>query len=493
MSPTLIPKPDDWPDFIDVCGFAFLNTAGHFKPPDDLNDFLGAGPAPIYVGFGSIVVEDPRKLTRIVFEAIRRTGQRAVVSKGWGNLDIEESQVSPDIFMLQHCPHDWLFQHVSCVVHHGGAGTTAAGLLFGRPTVIVPFFGDQPFWGAVVSRAGAGPDPVPYKTLTAENLASAILQSLQPSILHTAGRIGRLQQTEDGVQGARASFHRHLRLDKLRCSICPDRPAVWWVQHAHIKLSAFAASVLAEEGLIDPRHVVRYRTQEYDTTRDPRGPFYAIAGVLYGLACCFVRGTGQIPEWINSFWLIISRKSMHRRSYGFRNTAFSTAGPWGMTPTQNSSGQAQFENRTQDPLSQSGAHPAGQGKKVSLTERFHNRQDEIEGGGHGLSGSQTVPLPESDLEHTFTRFKAKGEGTKAQRAFVEFRFYTGRLIKQFFLLIILLPTDITLGVSKGYHNSPNYYHDPTVEALPMVTGFRSGLQAAKKVSYLLLLHLCLRR
>ena len=82
-------------------------------------------------------------MTKLIFEAVKMTGQRALVSKGWGGLGGSELSIPDGVFMLGNCPHDWLFQHVSCVVHHGGAGTTAAGIALGRPTVIVPFFGDQ--------------------------------------------------------------------------------------------------------------------------------------------------------------------------------------------------------------------------------------------------------------------------------------------------------------------------------------------------------------
>lgn len=110
-----------------------------YKPPADLVDFIHRGPKPIYIGFGSIVVEDPQQFTTTILEAVRQAGVRAVISRGWNSLD---GNSSPDIFYLDECPHEWLFQHVSAVVHHGGAGTTACGLRYGRPTVIVPFFGE---------------------------------------------------------------------------------------------------------------------------------------------------------------------------------------------------------------------------------------------------------------------------------------------------------------------------------------------------------------
>ena len=97
----------------------------------------------MYIGFGSIVVDDPDSMTKLFFEAVKKSGQRALVSKGWGGFGGD--QIPDSVFMLGNVPHDWLFKRVSCVVHHGGAGTTAAGIALGKPTVVVPFFGDQPF------------------------------------------------------------------------------------------------------------------------------------------------------------------------------------------------------------------------------------------------------------------------------------------------------------------------------------------------------------
>ncbi|EEY18375.1 conserved hypothetical protein [Verticillium alfalfae VaMs.102] len=138
-SPALVPKPVDWPPHIDVCGF-FFRDAPAYTPPDDLARFLNAGPPPVYIGFGSIVLDDPDKITRIVLEAVESTGARAIISKGWADLAGSENE---NIYWIGDCPHEWLFQHVAAVVHHGGAGTTACGLKNGKPTTIVPFFGDS--------------------------------------------------------------------------------------------------------------------------------------------------------------------------------------------------------------------------------------------------------------------------------------------------------------------------------------------------------------
>lgn len=154
-SPALMPKARDWPPhigicifyqrlcdavltFSDVCGFFFRETPA-YNPPAELVEFLNSGPPPIYIGFGSIVVDNPQRLMDVVLEAVSRTGVRAIISRGWSEMS---GNTSGNIFYIDDCPHEWLFQHVAAVVHHGGAGTAACGLRNGRPTVVVPFFGE---------------------------------------------------------------------------------------------------------------------------------------------------------------------------------------------------------------------------------------------------------------------------------------------------------------------------------------------------------------
>ncbi len=250
-SPALIPKPKDWGPHISISGFYFLSLANNFTPEPDLAAFLEAGPPPVYIGFGSIVVDDPSAMTKLIFEAIRKTGQRALVSKGWGGFGTDSLGVPEGVFMLGNVPHDWLFKHVSCVVHHGGAGTTAAGIALGRPTVVVPFFGDQPFWGAMVAKAGAGPLPVHSKHLTADNLAAAILEALKPTTLERAQELGDKIKTEQGTQVGAKSFHDSLDMEALRCQLSPKRVATWRIKRTNCRISPFAATTLSNEGLLD--------------------------------------------------------------------------------------------------------------------------------------------------------------------------------------------------------------------------------------------------
>lgn len=246
----MIPKPRDWGHNINIAGFYFLSLASSYTPSPDLAAFLQSGSTPIYIGFGSIVVDDPDALTRAVFEATQLAGVRALVATGWGSLG-GATPVPPNILLLNSCPHDWLFERVSCVVHHGGAGTTAAGIAAGKPTVIVPFFGDQPFWGSMIARAGAGPQPIPFKALTASNLAAAITAALQPKIVEDAKVLGGKITNEQGSDLGARYFHDRLPLGIMCCSVGPRRVAAWKVRKSDIKLSALAACVLRKEGLLD--------------------------------------------------------------------------------------------------------------------------------------------------------------------------------------------------------------------------------------------------
>ena len=250
-SPALIPKPKDWGQHIFVSGFYFLDLAENYTPHPDLAAFLDAGAPPIYIGFGSIVVDDPNAMTELIFETVRLTGRRALVSKGWGGLGANGLSISNDIFMLDNVPHDWLFRRVCCVVHHGGAGTTAAGIALGKPTVIVPFFGDQPFWGAMIARAGAGPSPILIKHLTSTKLADGILQALTPQALERAQELGARIAREKGSQKGAESLHHALGIDNLRCNLVHNRPAVWRIRRTKVRLSAFAATTLVNEGLLE--------------------------------------------------------------------------------------------------------------------------------------------------------------------------------------------------------------------------------------------------
>jgi sterol 3beta-glucosyltransferase len=201
VSPHVLPPPPDWDPASILTGYWFLDAAPGWQPPDDLLAFLDAGPAPVYVGFGSMAVQDPVRTTRTVLQALERAGQRAVLAAGWGGLRAEDLPES--VYMLESAPHDWLFPRMAAVVHHGGAGTLAAGLRAGKPTLVCPFLADQTFWGWRAAGLKVGPEPLPYKRWTVEKLAEAIRLTATDAGMRTrAAALGEKIRSEDGVRRA---------------------------------------------------------------------------------------------------------------------------------------------------------------------------------------------------------------------------------------------------------------------------------------------------
>ncbi|KAF3020893.1 hypothetical protein E8E15_008711 [Penicillium rubens] len=479
-SPALLPKPRDWADHIDICGFSVLPAKSDYKPPKEIDDFLKAGPTPLYVGFGSIVVENQVRLTQIVFEAIKNAGQRAIISKGWGNLGVDGVDVPDNILIIGNVPHDWLFQHVSCVIHHGGAGTTAAGLALGRPTIIVPFFGDQQFWGGIVGVARAGPMPVPYKQLTVEKLTEAIKTALKPSTQDKAQEIANKMRNESGVKDGVRSFHRHLNLKTLRCAICPNRPAVWHIKHTSIGLSAFAAAVLVEMGALKPQNVALNRASEYDTYRNPAGPISAGAQVLVGAIANFVTGIGEVPYEVVSDFVTTGRAIRHTR----QSSRPSSRSSW------------RRSRRSQDPVVESDE------EQYHEPAEYHG-PSECHGLGRSNNDDDLMSLDTNDNENDNVRHNKMNdnlpasacgqrqgkpvdqtellsyiESPKGHGVIYEIRTHGSRMSKKFLKNILWLPTDLALSLSKGFHNAPMLYHDPMVKEMPKVISFRSGLEAA---------------
>jgi sterol 3beta-glucosyltransferase len=197
-SPHVLPRPDDWDADTTITGYWFLDAAADWTPPAGLTDFLSAGKPPVYIGFGSMGSKSPEEVTHTTLKALALSGQRGVLASGWGGMS--QADLSETVHMIASAPHSWLFPQMAAVVHHGGAGTTAAGLRAGVPSIIVPFFGDQPFWGRRVAKLGVGPNPIPRQRLTAERLAEAITQSVSDQAMRQrAADLGAKIRAEDGV------------------------------------------------------------------------------------------------------------------------------------------------------------------------------------------------------------------------------------------------------------------------------------------------------
>lgn len=198
----VLPRPKDWSESTYVTGYWFLDDEPAWTPPDSLIHFLRSGPPPVYIGFGSM--GNPRKaaeMTELSLKALELSGQRGILATGWNGMS-GDRHLPETAYVLESAPHSWLFPQMLAVVHHGGAGTSAAGVRAGVPSIIVPHAVDQPMWGRRIAELGVGPEPIPRKLLSAERLAQAIRATTDPSIRARATDLGRKVRAENGVTRA---------------------------------------------------------------------------------------------------------------------------------------------------------------------------------------------------------------------------------------------------------------------------------------------------
>jgi sterol 3beta-glucosyltransferase len=201
-SELLFSHSNKWGKNICTTGSWLVETEKKFTPPTALVQFIEKGETPIYIGFGSMKDVDSFSMTlKMITEALSITKQRAVVALGWSKLN-NDAPIPENIFLIESIPHSWLFTKMKMVVHHGGAGTTAAGLTAGKPSIIIPHNADQPAWGLRVYELGVGAKPIKKTKLTANRLAAAILFAMQPAIVENAAMLGTKLRTEHGVTNA---------------------------------------------------------------------------------------------------------------------------------------------------------------------------------------------------------------------------------------------------------------------------------------------------
>ncbi|MFF3611855.1 glycosyltransferase [Streptomyces sp. NPDC002580] len=195
FSPAVVPRPPDWGPNVHLTGY-WHDPQPTWEPPRQLVDFLADGPPPVYVGFGSMKSGDPEKTDGVVRAALRRAGLRGVLAG-------DPATGEEDMLVVGDTSHAWLFPRMAAVVHHGGAGTTAAALRAGRPSLVCPFFGDQGYWGSRVHDLGAGPEPLPVRDLTVAALARR-LRALTRNTVHAeaARGLGAALRAEDGTARA---------------------------------------------------------------------------------------------------------------------------------------------------------------------------------------------------------------------------------------------------------------------------------------------------
>jgi UDP:flavonoid glycosyltransferase YjiC (YdhE family) len=197
VSPVVLPPPRDWPAHIHTTGYWFT-PSGVYQPPPELCAFLEGGPPPVYIGFGSMSIRNPEATTRLLIDAIQRSGQRAIIYRGWAGL--HSADLPPQVYMIDSVPHDWLFPRMSAVIHHGGAGTTAAALRAGVPSCAVAHLGDQPYWGRRLHALGVGLPPISRHLLSADGLSRTLeLLARRADIRQRAAALGERIRAEDGV------------------------------------------------------------------------------------------------------------------------------------------------------------------------------------------------------------------------------------------------------------------------------------------------------
>jgi sterol 3beta-glucosyltransferase len=200
VSPTVLPPAPDSAHRANVVGYFFLDSPADYQPPAELVRFLEVGTPPVCVTFGSMLHRASDRIADSVMDVMRITGQRAIILTGWDGWKGRDS--SDNVLFLESAPHDWLLPRCKSIIHHGGAGTTAAGLRAGIPNIVIPFAGDQMFWGKRVHTIGAGPRPINVKSLTAARLASALIEADESVLRNRAQLTGRAIRNEDGVREA---------------------------------------------------------------------------------------------------------------------------------------------------------------------------------------------------------------------------------------------------------------------------------------------------
>ncbi len=196
----VFPKPADWSDHVHITGYWFLEEKSDWKPPEELLSFLEKGNPPIYIGFGSIKDKSKaEETTRMVLDALQETGYRGIIALGEKGM-VELDDLADNVFVLERAPHSWLFPKMAAVIHHGGAGTTAAGLHAGVPSIIIPYTNDQFAWGLRIEELAVGSKPIPRKKLSSKKLAQAINFALTEEIKQNAKELGKKISSENGAQ-----------------------------------------------------------------------------------------------------------------------------------------------------------------------------------------------------------------------------------------------------------------------------------------------------
>ncbi|MCJ1462396.1 hypothetical protein MMC07_000997 [Pseudocyphellaria aurata] len=466
-SPAVIPKPKDWGPHISVSGYCSLSVTSNYAPEPDLAAFLGAGQPPLYFMFESKAI-DSDTIAKLITAAVEKTGQRALISSEGGFL-AGTLQRSENLFILDQVPHEWLFEQVSCIIHHGSFEITAAAVSSGKPSVVVPFYGDQPFWGASISKAGACPPPIPCKKLNSENLATCILEALNPTYAERAIKLGHQIQHEDGCDVAAKSFHRQLELDNHRCALAPNLTAVWRLTKTDIRLSAFAAATLSNEGLIEFNDLRLYRPREYNLEQGPMDPISGGTSALLATVGGLMVGILDLPvEIVRS---IVARSS---------------EGASGAETSRVPTAENQTRGEILTPASSRSSFLMEQTSQVSTSAKTSNKgfksassafnagfYEEISGGKQSARSTNGKPNRSPSDEGSASSSTVSGPSLDAAVG-------AGKGLSRIVETSLKMPLDFTLGLARGFRNAPKMYGDDTVRPAEKVKGFRSGIKVASK-------------
>lgn len=337
-SPSFVPKPDDWPEQCRVVGtFNFkeraTNKDGDEPTPAPKFDPIAAGLGeadewlrqegagkPVFIGFGSMVIENPEKLQEIITSAAAEVGCRIIVQSGWTNIDVSNCKNAEDLDKqldftgplcqnIGRCPHDWLLPLCSAVVHHGGAGTTAAGLKHSLPTFVCPFFADQYMWSEMVARANVGPSPCPVKDLTKDILVERLKELTSDALKENAIKLSREMHEENGIEGGLSHLMDGVPVHNMFCDV---NMLLGIVKRAHhrvvgtkIKLSDEVAAALEAVKISwssEPLGVFRVsglrleqiNIVDYNTVGNVQNCTH---GMMYGITGCFFNTLDALLMW----------------------------------------------------------------------------------------------------------------------------------------------------------------------------------------------------
>jgi sterol 3beta-glucosyltransferase len=197
ISPSLLPKPADWPSNAYICG-QWLRTVHNWDPPRSLNEFLAAGDAPVYIGFGSMLGFNRNAVLDSIVDAVN--GRRALFYPGWSGT--HGLRLPNNVFVIDDTPHDWLFPKTSLVIHHGGSGTTHSAARSGIPSIVLPFAGDQAFWAERLRILGVAPDFTSVRHISSTSLAQAMDIAGSAQMRSRAASLGEAMRSEVGLASA---------------------------------------------------------------------------------------------------------------------------------------------------------------------------------------------------------------------------------------------------------------------------------------------------